>query len=152
MLNRWEKSTAGGQACSRTGVPSLHDDGGLYRELLAQHTQHHRSQTATGNHGLHSENLSIWPVTDWRGLTSSVWLSLGDGSGPRSVLPASGAMMCTMELSQVLILPSVSCGERNGLWSGSPLLPGGASSSPAHLQTPCSQGKSGVLFFKVFFF
>lgn len=40
---------------------------------------------------------------------SSVRLSLGDGSGPCSVLPESGAIMCTMELSQVLILPPASC-------------------------------------------
>lgn len=40
---------------------------------------------------------------------SSVRLSLGDGSGPCSVFPESGAIMCTMELSQVLILPSASC-------------------------------------------
>lgn len=60
--------------------------------------------------------LGIWAarlVVDRWGLTSSVWLSLGDGAGPSSVLPESGAMICTMELSQVLILPSASCGEQN---------------------------------------
>lgn len=53
-----EKSTAGGQACSGTGVDSIHEDAGLHRERLAQHTQHHRHQMATGKPGCHSGNLS----------------------------------------------------------------------------------------------
>lgn len=63
------------------------------------------------------------------------------------MLPESSAIMSTMELSQVLILPPASCGEGIGSWSGSTLLPGGASSLSAHLQNPAQ----GVPFFKVFF-
>lgn len=78
----------------------------------AQHTKHCRSQTTVGNRGCRSGNLSSQLAGDRQGLTFAVWLSLGEGSGPGSALPESGAIICAMEASQVLILPSASCGEK----------------------------------------
>lgn len=48
-----------------------------------------------------------------QGLTSSVWLGLRENSGPCSMLCESGARICAMELSHVLIFPAASCKEIN---------------------------------------
>lgn len=69
-----------------------------------------------GNRECQSGNLSSQFAGDRQGLTFAVWLSLGEGSGPGSVLP----IICTMEASQVLILPSAFCGENKiSSWLGS---------------------------------